>query len=271
MFAFDEAQIKRYSRHIILPEVGGKGQQKLLASKVLLIGMGGLGSPAALYLAAAGVGTLGLVDDDTVDLSNLQRQVVHSTGDLGRPKVDSAGDVLAALNPDIQVIKHPERLSAANAERIVSGYDLVVDGADNFPTRFLLNDACYLAGKPLVYGAVFRFEGQVSVFTPGSGPCYRCFIPEMPPPGSVPSCQEAGVLGVLPGTIGLLQATEVIKLILGIGKPLVGWLLVFDALDMEVVRLRLARDPCCPVCSQPAGVRALADYVFACEAGTGMG
>lgn len=269
MFAFDEAQIKRYSRHIILPEVGGKGQKKLLASRVLLIGMGGLGSPAALYLAAAGVGTLGLVDHDTVDLSNLQRQVLHCTGDLGRAKVDSAEEMLAALNPDIQVVKHRERLSADNAERLVADYDLVVDGADNFPTRFLLNDACYLAGKPLVYGAVFRFEGQVSVFTPGSGPCYRCFIPEMPPPGSVPSCQEAGVLGVLPGTIGLLQATEALKLILGIGEPLVGRLLVYDALDMEMIRLRLARDPRCPVCSEPARALTLADYTFACEAGAG--
>lgn len=265
MVYFTEEQIRRYSRHIILPEVGGKGQRKLLSSRVLLVGMGGLGSPAALYLAAAGVGTLGLVDFDTVELSNLQRQVIHTTRDLGKPKVLSARETIEAINPGIRVLEHRQRLSSANVMGIIGGYDLILDGTDNFSTRFLLNDACVLAGKACVYGAVFRFEGQVSVFDPKKGPCYRCFVPEMPPPGSVPSCQEAGVLGVLPGTVGLLQATEAIKLILGIGRPLIGRLLLFDALEMETHEVKIRKNPHCPACGQDARLKEPRDYEYACE------
>ncbi|MEJ5375920.1 MAG: molybdopterin-synthase adenylyltransferase MoeB [bacterium] len=265
MFPFTEEQIRRYSRHIILPEVGGKGQRKLLSSRVLLVGLGGLGSPAALYLAAAGVGTLGLVDFDSVELSNLQRQVIHTTSDLGKPKVTSARQTIEAINPEVKVVEHGQRLSSANVLEIIREYDLVLDGTDNFPTRFLLNDACVLSAKPCIYGAVFRFEGQVSVFYPGRGPCYRCFVPEMPPPGSVPSCQEAGVLGVLPGTIGLLQATEAIKLILGIGRPLVGRLLLFDALEMETHEVRLRKNPNCPACGQEASLVEPREYLYVCE------
>ena len=265
MFWLTEEQIRRYSRHIILPEVGGKGQRKLMASKVLLVGLGGLGSPAALYLAAAGVGTLGLVDFDTVELSNLQRQVIHTTQDLGKPKVVSARETINAINPDVRVEQWPERISAANIREIIQDFDVVLDGTDNFATRFLLNDACVLMGKPLVYGAVFRFEGQVSVFLPKEGPCYRCFVPKMPPPGSVPSCQEAGVLGILPGIIGLIQATETLKLLLGIGKPLVGRLLLLDALEMEFQEVRLRRDPLCPACGEESRIEELADYEFSCE------
>jgi molybdopterin/thiamine biosynthesis adenylyltransferase len=265
MFSMTEEQIRRYSRHIILPEVGGKGQHKLLSSRVLLVGMGGLGSPAALYLAAAGVGTLGLVDFDTVELSNLQRQVIHTSADLGKPKTSSARETIEAINPGVRVIEHRERLGSSNVLGIITGYDLILDGTDNFSTRFLLNDACVLAGKVCVYGAVFRFEGQVSVFDPKQGPCYRCFVPEMPPPGAVPSCQEAGVLGVLPGTIGLLQATEAIKLILGIGRPLIGRLLLFDALEMETHEVRLRKNPNCPACGQGARLEELRDYEYVCE------
>ena len=222
MSSFNKEQIIRYSRHIILPDVGGEGQNKLLSSRILLVGMGGLGSPAALYLAAAGVGTLGIVDFDRVELSNLQRQVIHTTEDLGKTKVQSARETIEAINPDVKVHEYEQRLSSENIMEIISDYDLVVDGTDNFPTRFLMNDACLLEGKTIVYGAIFRFEGQVSVFAPDKGPCYRCLIPEMPPPGSVPRCQEAGVFGVLPGIIGTLQTAEAIKLILGIGKPLIG-------------------------------------------------
>lgn len=265
MFPFSEEQIRRYSRHIILPEVGGKGQKKLLSSSVLLVGMGGLGSPAALYLAAAGIGALGIVDFDRVELSNLQRQVIHTTEDLDRPKVQSAKETIRALNPDVAVHEYDKRLNSENILEIVSDYDLILDGSDNFPTRFLLNDACVLAGKTNVYGAVFRFEGQVSVFVPKEGPCYRCFIREMPPPGSVPSCQEAGVLGVLPGTIGLLQATEAIKLILGIGEPLVGRLLLFDALEMDMYHVKLQRNPECPACGENSELMELRDYQDICE------
>ena len=267
MYPFTEDQIHRYSRHIILPEVGGKGQQKLLSSKVLLVGMGGLGSPAALYLAAAGIGTLGLLDFDTVELSNLQRQVIHSTHDLGRAKVKSAEESLRAINPDVSLVLYEERLSSKNVLQIIADYDVILDGTDNFPTRFLLNDACVLTGKTNVYGAVFRFEGQVSVFAPRRGPCYRCFIPEMPLPGMVPSCQEAGVLGVLPGTIGMLQATETIKVLLDIGKPLIGRLLLLDALDMEMSTVRLRRDPHCPACGEAAQLQGLVDYEQVCELG----
>jgi molybdopterin/thiamine biosynthesis adenylyltransferase len=260
MASLSKEQIERYSRHIILPDVGGEGQKKLLSSHVLLLGMGGLGSPAALYLAAAGVGTLGLVDFDTVELSNLQRQVIHTTDDLGKTKVQSAKETIHAINPDVKVQEHEERLSVDNVMEIISDYDLVVDGTDNFPTRFLLNDACVMKRKPIVYGAIFRFEGQVSVFAPDQGPCYRCLIPELPPPGSVPRCQEAGVLGILPGIIGTLQATEAIKLILGLGKPLIGRLLLFDALDMEMHEMKLRKNPKCPACGEDSNLVELVDY-----------
>lgn len=266
MFPFTEEQIRRYSRHIILPDVGGKGQKKLLAARVLIVGMGGLGSPAALYLAAAGIGTLGLLDFDVVDLSNLQRQVIHTTQDVDRLKVDSAAETIKAINPDVSVNIHKERASSENILDIISEYDLVLDGTDNFPTRFLINDACVLAGKTNVYGAVFQFEGQISVFSPHQGgPCYRCLIPEMPPPGSVPSCQEAGVLGVLPGVVGVLQATEIIKMILGIGKPLLGRLMLFDALSMETFEVKLNRKNDCPVCGPDSGPIELIDYEDICE------
>jgi adenylyltransferase/sulfurtransferase len=260
MISLSKEQIERYSRHIILPDVGGEGQKKLLSSRVLLLGMGGLGSPAALYLAAAGVGTLGLVDFDTVELSNLQRQVIHTNEDLGKSKVQSAKETIKAINPDVKVQKYEESLSVDNIMEIISDYDLIVDGTDNFPTRFLLNDACVLEGKTIVYGAILRFEGQVSVFAPDRGPCYRCLVPEMPPPGSVPRCQEAGVLGVLPGIIGSLQAAEAIKLILGIGIPLIGRLLLFDAMDMEMQELKLRKDPNCPACGENSNLVKLIDY-----------
>jgi adenylyltransferase/sulfurtransferase len=265
MFPFTEEQILRYSRHIILPEVGGKGQKKLLSARILIVGMGGLGSPAVLYLAAAGIGTLGLMDFDIVELSNLQRQVIHTTEDLDKPKVKSARATIEAINPDVTVHEYEQKATSETISEIISDYDLVLDGTDNFPTRFLVNDACVLAGKTNLYGAVFRFEGQVSVFVPNQGPCYRCFIPEMPPPGSVPSCQEAGVLGVLPGIIGLLQATEAIKLILGVGKPLIGRLLLFDALDMELHEVKLQRNPDCPACGEKSDLIELRDYEDICE------
>ncbi len=265
MYPFSEDQIRRYSRHIIIPDVGGKGQKKLLSSSILLLGMGGLGSPAALYLAAAGIGTLGLVDFDTVELSNLQRQIIHTTDDIGRQKVDSARETIRAINPDVSVREHKQKLVAANVMEIISEYDVIVDGADNFPTRFLLNDACVRAGKPVVYGAVFRFEGQASVFDATRGPCYRCLIHDMPPPGSVPSCQEAGVLGVLPGIIGLIQATEAIKLILDIGSPLIGRLMLFDAIDMDFQEMKMLKDPTCPACGEQVGKIELKDYEDVCE------
>ena len=260
---FTEEQIKRYSRHIILQHVGGKGQRKLLQSSILLIGAGGLGSPAALYLAAAGVGKLGLVDFDTVDYTNLQRQILHHTHDVGRRKVDSATDVLGDINPDVKVIPHPVRLSSENIFDIIQDYDVVIDGTDNFPTRYLVNDACVMKKKPLVYGSIFLFEGQASVFAPGQG-CYRCLYPTPPPPGTVPSCEEAGVLGVLPGIIGTIQAVEAIKLILGIGRSLVGRLLLFDALEMEFRQVRIRRNPACPVCGDSPTVTQLIDYEDFC-------
>lgn len=260
MFPFSEEQIRRYSRHIILPEVGGKGQKKLLSSRVLLIGAGGLGSPSAFYLAAAGVGHLGLVDFDVVEVSNLQRQILHSMSDLGRPKVESAKETLEGLNPDCAVRTYKERLSSENIMEILTDYDVVVDGSDNFPTRFLINDACYLAKKANVFGAVFRFEGQATVFVPDKGPCYRCLLPEPPPPGAVPSCQEAGVMGVLPGLIGTIQAMEAIKLILEIGKPLIGRLLLFDSLDMEMREVKVRKNPKCTVCGESAQFTELIDY-----------
>jgi len=265
MLSFGAEQVERYSRHIILPEVGVEGQQKLFSSRVLIAGMGGLGSPAALYLAAAGVGTLGLVDFDVVELSNLQRQVIHTTEDLSKSKVRSARETIEAINPDATVHEYGQRITSATITDIISDYDLVLDGTDNFPTRFLLNDACLLTGKTLVYGAILRFDGQVSVFAPNQGPCYRCFIPEMPPPGAVPSCQEAGILGVLPGVIGILQATEAIKLILGIGEPLIGRLLLFNALKTEIYEVKLQRNPECPACGDRASLAELSDYQDACE------
>ncbi|GMT97061.1 molybdopterin-synthase adenylyltransferase MoeB [Corallococcus caeni] len=259
-------QKERYRRHLILPEVGEEGQARLLKSKVLLLGAGGLGSPAALYLAAAGVGTLGVVDADVVDLSNLQRQVMHTLERRGQPKVQSAKAALEALNPDVKVVPFQERLTTANVERILADFDLVLDGGDNFPTRYLLNDACVLMGKPNIHGSVFRFEGQVTTFLPGQGPCYRCLYPAPPPPELAPSCAEAGVLGVLPGVIGMLQATEALKLLLGVGESLVGRLLTFDALGTRFQELKLRRDPECPVCAPGAKVE-LIDYEQFCATG----
>jgi adenylyltransferase/sulfurtransferase len=257
-------ELSRYARHLTLPEVGVEGQQKLKAARVLCVGAGGLGSPLALYLAAAGVGTLGLVDFDVVDASNLQRQILHTTGDVGRKKLDSAEEKLAALNPAVHVVKHETMLSSLNALDILKGYDIVADGTDNFPTRYLVNDACVLLGKPNVYGSVFRFEGQASVFATREGPCYRCLYPEPPPPGMVPSCAEGGVLGILPGLIGIIQATEVIKLILGKGEPLIGRLLLVDALSMRFRELRLRKNSECPVCGANPTVTALIDYQEFC-------
>src|SRR6201996_4861942 len=253
-------EMARYSRHLILPEVGMEGQQKLKAAKVLCVGTGGLGSPLALYLAAAGIGTLGLVDFDVVDASNLQRQIIHSTRDIGRKKLDSAAEKLTALNPALNVVKHETMLSSANALEILKDYDVVADGTDNFPTRYLVNDACVLSGKPNVYGSIFRFEGQASVFATEEGPCYRCLYPEPPPPGLVPSCAEGGVLGILPGLVGIIQASEVVKLILGKGDPLIGRLLLVDALGMRFRELKLRKNPECPVCGPHPTVTALIDY-----------
>jgi len=254
----------RYHRHLLLPEVGEAGQHKLLESKVLLIGAGGLGSPAALYLAAAGVGTIGIVDMDVVDASNLQRQVVHTLERVGQPKVESAAETIHGLNPDVKVETYNTRLGADNILDIISRYDVVVDGADNFPTRYLLNDASLLADVPVVHGSIFRFEGQVTVFKPYEGPCYRCMIPEPPPPELAPSCAEAGVLGVLPGIVGSIQALEAIKLILGLGNPLVGRLLAFDALDETFREFKVRRDPKCPACGEDAGEIVLAEYDELC-------
>jgi sulfur-carrier protein adenylyltransferase/sulfurtransferase len=264
MYNFSEEQIRRYSRHIILPEVGGLGQTKLLEAKVLLVGAGGLGSPAALYLAAAGVGTLGIIDADVVDLSNLQRQILHTTADVGRAKTESARQSLQALNPDVKVVTYQELLHSSNVFDIIKGYDVLVDGCDNFPTRYLVNDACVMAGIPNVHGSIFRFEGQATVFKPHDGPCYRCLYPEPPPPGMVPSCQEGGVLGVLPGIIGTIQAVEAIKLVLGVGKPLIGRLLMYDALKMTFRELNLRRDPACPLCGEHPTIQTLIDYEQFC-------
>jgi len=265
MFNFTQEQIRRYSRHIILSEIGGTGQSKLLESKVLLVGAGGLGSPAALYLAAAGVGTLGIVDFDRVDDSNLQRQILHSTKDIGRSKVESAEEKLRGLNPDVTVVGHDVRLTSENILEIIDGYEVVVDGCDNFPSRYLINDACVMAQKPNVHGSIFRFEGQATVFKSSAGPCYRCLYPEPPPPGAVPSCQEAGVLGVLPGIIGCVQAIETIKLLLGVGDVLVGRLLIFDALEMSFHMARARRNPRCPVCGDDPEIRELIDYEAFCR------
>jgi molybdopterin/thiamine biosynthesis adenylyltransferase/rhodanese-related sulfurtransferase len=268
-----ETQRDRYSRHLLLPEVGEVGQAKLLKAKVLLIGAGGLGAPASLYLAAAGIGTLGIVDADTVDASNLQRQVIHSTSRVGMSKVDSAELVIKDLNPDVKVVGYKERVDSSNVERIFGDYDVIVDGTDNFPTRYLVNDASVFLGKPVVHGSIFRFDGQLTTFVPESaakklgiaaGPCYRCLYPEPPPPHLAPSCQEAGVLGILPGVVGLLQATEAIKLILGRGEPLVGRLLTYDSLKMKFRELKLRRNPECPVCGPNPSITSYIDYEGFC-------
>lgn len=259
-------EIRRYARHLILPQVGLAGQQKLRRASVLIVGAGGLGSPIALYLAAAGIGRLGVVDFDAVELSNLQRQVLHGTPDVGRPKVESAREAIGRINPQVQVELYDTRLTAANAMDILRPYDVVVDGTDNFPTRYLTNDACVLLGKPNVYGSIFRFEGQASVFAPHlGGPCYRCLYPEPPPPGSVPTCAEGGVLGVLPGIVGCIQATEILKLVLGEGRPLIGRLLLYDALEMRFRELKVRRDPACPVCGENPSIRELIDYEAFCR------
>ena len=265
--SLDDAKRRRYSRHLLIPEVGEEGQQKLLDSRVLLIGAGGLGSPAGLYLAAAGVGTIGIVDDDAVDETNLQRQIVHSTERLGDAKADSAKRTLEALNPDVAVKVFKERLTSDNVDRILGeGWDVIVDGADNFPTRYLLNDASVWHRIPVVHGSIFRFEGQATVFKPHEGPCYRCLFPQPPPPELAPSCAEGGVLGVLPGVIGSLQANEALKLALGIGDPLVGRLLIFDALQATFTEIALRRDPDCPVCGENPTITEYIDYVEFCAA-----
>lgn len=261
---FTPEQITRYARHFTLPEVGEKGQAKLLDAKVLCVGAGGLGSPAAFYLAAAGVGTIGLIDHDVVDLSNLQRQILHTNDRVGMPKVESAQKTLNALNPEIKIVPLNERLSSENVLRIIKDFDIVVNGCDNFPTRYLINDACVMAKKPLVDGSIFQFEGQATVFYPGRGPCYRCLFPEPPPPGAAPSCAEAGVLGVLPGLVGCVQALEAIKLILDAGRPLIGRMMHFDTLSGEVRVLKLRRDPNCLVCSDHPKITELIDYEEFC-------
>lgn len=261
---FSQEQLTRYARHFTLPEVGEAGQAKLLDAKVLCVGAGGLGSPVAFYLAAAGVGTLGLVDHDTVDMSNLQRQILHTNDRVGMPKVESAQMTLNALNPDVHVVQFKERLSSENVRRIIGDFDIVVNGCDNFPTRYLINDACIMAKKLLVDGSIFQFEGQVTVIDPHDGPCYRCLFPEPPPPGAAPSCAEAGVLGVLPGLVGCMQALEVIKLILDAGRPLVGRMMHFDTLSSEIRVLKLRKDPHCLVCSDDPKITELIDYEEFC-------
>jgi len=262
--ALNNDEILRYSRHLIMPEVGMDGQRKLKQARVLCVGAGGLGSPLALYLAAAGVGTLGIVDFDVVDFSNLQRQIIHSTADVGRKKLDSAAETITGINPNVNVCKFETRLTSDNAMEIFRDFDLVVDGTDNFATRYLVNDACVLSGKPNVYGSIFRFEGQASVFGAKDGPCYRCLYPEPPPPGLVPSCAEGGVLGILPGLVGVIQATEAIKLILGTGEPLIGRLLLVDALAMRFRELKLRKNPDCPVCGNHRTISKLIDYEQFC-------
>ena len=256
-------QVQRYSRHIIMPQVGSEGQRKLLSSKVLIIGAGGLGSPVAIYLALAGVGTIGIVDFDTVDVTNLQRQILHQNADVGRSKVESARETLLAYNPDVNVITYDEPVTSENAMELMSGYDVIVSGADNFPARYLINDAAYLSDKPLVDGSILVFDGRASVYLPGRG-CYRCVFPEPPPPGEVPSCAEAGVLGMLPGLVGSIQAIETVKLIMGIGDPLAGRLLLIDALDMDFREVKIRRNPNCPLCGDSPTVTELIDYEAFC-------
>ncbi|HDZ62742.1 MAG TPA: molybdopterin-synthase adenylyltransferase MoeB [Nitrospirae bacterium] len=262
---FAEEQLKRYSRHIILPEVGGKGQKKISSAKVFMIGAGGLGCPVGYYLAAAGVGTIAIVDNDTVELSNLQRQIAHSVKTLGVNKAESAKATFEALNPDVNVIAIKERINSKNIKDLIKDYDVIVDGSDNFPTRYLINDACVMLNKPLVSGAILRFEGQVTTILPGDGPCYRCLFEEPPPPGLVPSCQEAGVLGVLAGVIGTLQATEVLKLILGKGDPLKGELLIYDALGTKFRKVRIPKNADCPVCGENPTITELTDSEEYCS------
>ena len=262
---FSPEQVTRYSRHFLLPEVGEEGQAKLLQAKVLMVGAGGLGSPSAYYLAAAGVGTMGIIDNDVVDLSNLQRQILHTNDRIGMPKTESAKLTIQALNPDVRVIPFQQKLTSQNIMEIIKDYDIVVDGCDNFPTRYLVNDACVLTKKPNVHGSIFQFEGQASVFYPGKGPCYRCLYPEPPPADMAPSCQEAGVLGVLPGLIGVIQALETIKLILGKGDTLVGRLLCFNTLTMEINTLKLMADPACPMCGEKPTIHNLVDYEEFCS------
>ncbi len=264
-FGFTEEQVQRYARHIILPGIGGAGQKALLNAKVLCIGAGGLGSPIAMYLAAAGVGTVGILDFDRVDLSNLQRQIVHGTKDVGRPKVESAAETLRDINPGIEVVTYDTLLGSDNAFGILEPWDIVIDGTDNFPVRYLVNDATQILGKPLVYGSIYQFEGQATVFMPGQeAPCYRCLFPQPPPPGTVPSCAEGGVFGVLPGIVGCIQATEAIKLITGLGEPLIGKLLIFDALVMEFTTVKIRWDADCPVCGKEPTVTELIDYDMFC-------
>ncbi len=270
-FQFSAEQLNRYSRHFLLPEVGEGGQAKLLQARVLCLGAGGLGSPAAFYLAAAGVGTIGLVDDDVVDLSNLQRQILHNNDRVGMPKTESARLTLSALNPDCNVVEHRTRLDSSNVLEIFADYDIIVDGCDNFPTRYLVNDACVMTGKTNVHGSIFQFEGQATVFKPGAGPCYRCLFPEPPPPGMAPSCQEAGVLGVLPGLVGCIQALETMKVILGAGDPLIGRLAHIETLGMDVRILKLRRDPACPMCGDTPTITELIDYEEFCGLRSGGG
>jgi adenylyltransferase/sulfurtransferase len=258
--SFTDEQITRYSRHILLPEVGGKGQKKIAQARILIVGAGGLGSPAALYLAAAGVGTIGLIDSDVVDLSNLQRQVIHHTTDVGRPKVLSAQEKIAALNPDVKVVTYQDRLVAQNALAILKDYDVVIDGVDNFAGKFLINDACYFADKPLIHGGILRFDGRVSTIIPKKSACYRCVFKNPPPPGFVPSCQEAGVIGVLAGVIGTLQATEALKVILGIGRPLTDRMLDYDARKSQFREIRCKKNPNCPLCGEQPTITELFDY-----------
>ena len=265
---FSEDQVKRYSRHILLPEVGGKGQEKLLNAKVFITGAGGLGSPAALYLAAAGIGKMGIADFDTVDLSNLQRQILHSTPDVGRLKVESAQQKLNLLNPDVDLKIFRERLCKDNIREIIRDYDIVLDGSDNFPTRFLVNDACYMESKTLVSGSMFRFDGQITTLKPRLGfPCYRCIYPEPPPPGLVPSCQEAGILGAIAGVVGSIQAVEALKEILGVGKSLAGRLLIFNAKNMTMSEMKVRKDPKCPLCGEAPAIKELIDYDQSCRIG----
>jgi molybdopterin/thiamine biosynthesis adenylyltransferase/rhodanese-related sulfurtransferase len=260
-------EIRRYGRHLIMPEVGMSGQKKLKSARVLIVGAGGLGSPVCLYLAAAGIGSIGLLDFDQVDHSNLQRQVIYSVRDVGRPKLEAAKDRILEINPNIQVENHEVRLTSQNALGIIKDYDVIVDGTDNFPTRYLVNDSCVLLGKPNVYGSIFRFEGQISIFDAKKGPCYRCLYPQPPPPGLVPSCAEGGVLGILPGVVGTLQAVETLKTILGKGDTLVGRLLLFDALRMSFKELRIRKNPGCPVCGENPSIKSLIDYETFCRLG----
>ena len=270
-FKFTEDQVQRYARHIILPGIGGEGQKKLIQSKILVVGAGGLGSPVALYLAAAGVGKLGILDFDRVDLTNLQRQILHDTADVGKPKVQSAQERIEAMNPNVEVVAYDTALTSANAFEIIEPWDLVIDGTDNFPVRYLVNDATQMLGKPLVYGSIYQFEGQASVFMPGQeAPCYRCLFPQPPPPGTVPSCAEGGVFGVLPGIVGSIQATEAIKLVTGFGEPLIGRLVIFDAAQMEFTTVKLRWDPDCPVCGKHPSVTELIDYDQFCGLAPGQ-